>query len=118
MATVARKPGHRGEREVSRKTIAQGRPDASAEPVCSCAPFYVQLAHETAGAARTRLSLRPLFSGGTNVLAKLGQSTPRECEHMFRAPSLRAKRSNPSLSLRKHGLLRCARNDAEGSRFL
>jgi hypothetical protein len=27
MATVARKPVHRGEREVSRKTIAQGRPD-------------------------------------------------------------------------------------------
>jgi len=26
-ATVARKPGHRGEREISRKTIAQGRPD-------------------------------------------------------------------------------------------
>jgi hypothetical protein len=26
-ATVATKPGHRGEREVSRKTIAQGEPD-------------------------------------------------------------------------------------------
>jgi hypothetical protein len=26
-ATVARKPGHRGEREVSCKTTAQGRPD-------------------------------------------------------------------------------------------
>src|SRR6202012_4381094 len=26
-ATVARKPGHRGEHEISRKTIAQGRPD-------------------------------------------------------------------------------------------
>jgi hypothetical protein len=31
------------------------------EPVCSCAFSYVQLAHETAGAARTRLSLRPLL---------------------------------------------------------
>jgi hypothetical protein len=39
MATVARKPGHRGEHEGNRKTIAQGRPDASAEPVCSCAFF-------------------------------------------------------------------------------
>ena len=28
---------HRGEHEVSRKATAQGRPDASAEPVCSCA---------------------------------------------------------------------------------
>jgi hypothetical protein len=26
-ATVARKPDHRGEREASRNTIAQGRPD-------------------------------------------------------------------------------------------
>jgi hypothetical protein len=26
-ATVARKPDHRGEYEISRKTIAQGRPD-------------------------------------------------------------------------------------------
>ena len=27
LMTVARKPGHRGEHEISRKTIAQGRPD-------------------------------------------------------------------------------------------
>jgi hypothetical protein len=27
-ATVARKPVHRGEHDISRKTIAQGRPDA------------------------------------------------------------------------------------------
>jgi len=26
-ATVTKKPGHRGEREISRKTIAQGRPE-------------------------------------------------------------------------------------------
>jgi hypothetical protein len=27
--TVAKEPGHRGEREVSRKPIAQGKPDVS-----------------------------------------------------------------------------------------
>jgi hypothetical protein len=27
--TVAKQPGHRGEREVSRQTIAQGKPDVS-----------------------------------------------------------------------------------------
>src|SRR6185369_17053366 len=32
----------------------------SAGPVCSCAHFFVHIAHETAGAARTRSSLRPL----------------------------------------------------------
>src|SRR5829696_836945 len=31
----------------------------SAGPVCSCAHFLVHIAHETAGAARTRSSLRP-----------------------------------------------------------
>src|SRR5882757_4185362 len=33
----------------------------SAEPVCSCALCFVQTARETAGAARTRSSLRPLY---------------------------------------------------------
>jgi hypothetical protein len=74
MATVARKPVHRGEREVSRKTIAQGRPDASAEPVCSCAFFFVHFAHETAGAARTRSSLRPLISEGGTITQDSGAS--------------------------------------------
>src|ERR1700748_2912013 len=50
----------------------------SAEPVCSCALSYVQLAHETAGAARTRLSLRPLLLG-RRLFPKLGRSAPREC---------------------------------------
>ena len=27
LMTVTKKPGHRGEHEISRKTIAQGRPD-------------------------------------------------------------------------------------------
>jgi len=38
-ATVARKPGHRGEREVSRKPSRRESRIASAEPVCSCAFF-------------------------------------------------------------------------------
>ena len=50
---------------------------ASAEPVCSCAFSYVHVAHETAGAARTRSSLRPLFEGGRRD-ANLGRSMPRE----------------------------------------
>jgi hypothetical protein len=50
---------HWGEHEVSRKATAQGRPECSAEPVCSCAFLFAQLARETAGAACTRSSLRP-----------------------------------------------------------
>src|SRR6266436_1580743 len=65
--TVARKPGHRGEHEISRKPLRREGRIASAEPVCSCAFFCAFGAHETAGAARTRLSLRPLVhSEGAN----------------------------------------------------
>src|SRR5260370_26095332 len=35
-ATVSNKPGHRGEREVSRKTIAQGRPGLFR---CTCGDY-------------------------------------------------------------------------------
>jgi hypothetical protein len=62
--TVTRRIRRRGERGISRKAIAQGMPDASAEPVCSCAPSSHLFAHETAGAARTRHSLHPLSFEG------------------------------------------------------
>ena len=53
----------RGDHGISRKAIAQGRPGVLRCPVCSCAAFLVQTAHGTAGAARTRSSLRPLYLG-------------------------------------------------------
>ena len=54
----------REEHEVSRKAIAQGRPECSRCPVCSCAALAMRKsAHETAGAASTRSSLRPLTRG-------------------------------------------------------
>src|SRR5881392_2525063 len=68
--TVAKKPAHRGEREVSRKAIAQGVSECFRSPVCSCAPNAHFLAHETAGAARTRHSLRPLFGEGGKEFVK------------------------------------------------
>ena len=61
--TVTRRIRRRGEPGISRKAITQGMPDASAEPVCSRA-HPLSIAHETAGAARTRHSLRPpVFEG-------------------------------------------------------
>src|SRR5438874_6840815 len=59
----------REEHEVSRKAIAQGRPECSRCPVCSCARSCAQIARETAGAASTRSSLRPL-TGGREVDGK------------------------------------------------
>ena len=49
----------RGEREISRQAIAQGMSDVLRCPVCSCAAFLHNFAHETAGAARIRHSLLP-----------------------------------------------------------
>ncbi len=60
----------REEHEVSRKAIAQGRPECSRCPVCSCAHLFAQIARETAGAASTRSSLRPLISRRANERCK------------------------------------------------
>jgi len=77
----------REEHEVSRKAIAQGRPECSSCPVCSCATCYAQIARETAGAASTRSSLRPLKRGREVLLQTSGGSGrenaklyPRHCE--------------------------------------
>ena len=47
-ATVTTSPARRGDHVISRKAIAQGMSDVLRCPVCSCAPFLVQTAHETA----------------------------------------------------------------------
>src|SRR5450631_4422421 len=61
----ARSPG-RARSKPLKPLRREGR-TASAEPVCSCAFLLSEFARETAGAARTRSSLRPLFcEGGTN----------------------------------------------------
>src|SRR5215203_526112 len=73
----------RGEHEVSRKAIAQGRPECSRCPVCSCAVLLAQIAREIAGAASTRSSLCPLFSRRANEDAKLGRITSREGASSF-----------------------------------
>src|SRR5215212_11340775 len=101
----------REEHEVSRKAIAQGRPECCRCPVCSCAVLFAQIARGTAGAASTRSSLCPLFRRGANEDANLGRNAPREREAT--STSLRAQRSNPSLHLLRCGLLRYARNDVD-----
>ena len=70
----------REEHEVSRKAIAQGRPECSRCPVCSCAVLFAQIARETAGAASTRSSLRPLISRGQTKMQTSGAIASRERE--------------------------------------
>src|SRR6267143_3808216 len=79
-ATVTRRIRRRGERAISRKTIAQGMSECS---VCTCMLVCVSLhnfAHETVGAASTRHSLHPLVLGRVKIDAKLGRIAPRDRE--------------------------------------
>jgi len=52
--------------------------------------FFTAFAHETAGAVRTRSSLRPLFFGA-NEFAKLGRSVSRESGVASRAINVIAR---------------------------
>jgi hypothetical protein len=81
-ATVAKEPFTGESTKQAVKPLRREGRDAPAEPVCSCARFYAQIAHETAGAARTRSSLRPLTLGLRSI-ANLGRNAPREREHTF-----------------------------------
>src|SRR4030095_1257207 len=77
-ATVTKKAAHRGEREVSRQTIARGKPGCLG---CTCQTrvhSFATLAHGAAGAVGARLSLRPLSERGTTNWQSSGEITPRE----------------------------------------
>jgi hypothetical protein len=71
--------------------------------------FYIHFARETAGAARTRLSLRPRLSRRVKDDANLGRIAPRDRETVS---SRHCERSEAiQLSSLRRGLLRFARND-------
>jgi len=55
--------------------------------------LFAQIARETAGAASTRSSLRPLFRRGPKEDANLGRNAPRECESSFSRHCARRSRS-------------------------
>jgi hypothetical protein len=65
----------REEHEVSRKAIAQGRPECfRCTCMLVCISCYAQTAHETSGAASTRSSLRPLIEEGGSFRQASGSS--------------------------------------------
>ena|SRR5258706_7727659 len=67
----ATEPGHRGEHEVSRKTIARGMPGETGVTVVTTLVCLFFITHEAAGASSARHSLRPLISGGATFRTKL-----------------------------------------------
>ena len=78
--TVTKKPGHRGELEISRKTIACGNAGRFRCTRCeySCAFLQPLCAHEAAGALGARHSPRP--PRGRKINANLGRIAPRDRE--------------------------------------
>src|SRR5258705_5239687 len=74
-ATVSNKPGHRGEREVSRKTIARGMPGNFRCDRGDYARVFVFFTHEAAGASSARHSLRPLIFRRRDVLKQASRET-------------------------------------------
>jgi hypothetical protein len=62
-------------------------------PVCSCAPMCSFLAHEIAGAARTRHSLRPLFSRRDNEFGIARAKSCREIASTRHRPACRLRES-------------------------
>src|SRR4029079_18627797 len=74
------------------------------------------IAHETAGAARIRHSLRPLFSRRAKNFQQSSGASYRENAKLH-LPSLRGALATKQSILSAtpwHGLLRCARNDSFG----
>jgi hypothetical protein len=67
---VATKPVTRESAPYAVKPLRREGRMFSAEPVCSCACSYAHIARETAGAARIRLSLHPLFSKRVQIFCK------------------------------------------------
>src|SRR4051812_22244303 len=90
---------HRGERVISRKAIAQGMSDVLRFTCMLMRALLVHVAHEIAGAARIRHSLRPPeFGEGVKCLANLGRNASRECEYAF------------SVVIREGGVTQCPRD--------
>jgi hypothetical protein len=106
LATVANKPGHRGEHEGNRKTIARGMPDVSGVTVVTnaCA-FYTT--HAAADAPSVRHSLRPLI-GGRNEQTKPRAKTSGEIADVYSAVIARSEATKQSILslLSPRGLLR------------
>ena len=102
--TVAKEPGRRGEREVSRKPPCREGRIASAEPVCSCA-FSICILH-----ARPRVQRAPgfpcalYFSGGSKMTQTSG-ALRREIEGPCR-PTTSSRRTPGPITT---GLCCCAK---------
>src|SRR5207302_11131607 len=102
-ATVANKPGHRGARGVTVKTIARGMPGETGVTVVTMLACLFYFTCEAAGASSARHSLRPLIGGFKEINGKPRAKSRREnakpClllfENRIRSNSLRVNMLAP-----------------------
>jgi hypothetical protein len=112
--TVTRRIRRRGERGISRKTIAQGRRNAPTVPVCSCALAIVFCTRDRG------CSKHPAFpapsSLGAKRFARPGRKVSRECGGVVCRHCERSEAIHRAAQ-RKNGLLRrfAPRNDVDKS---
>jgi len=92
------KAGHRERRAISRKPLRGKAGIASAEPVCSCAFSFVQLAHETAGAAAHPVFPAPSDLEGPKFTQSSG-ATRRENVKLYSAVIARSEATKQSIYL-------------------
>src|SRR5258705_13694213 len=113
-ATVTTKPGHRGEREVSRKTIACGNAGCFRCDRGDYARVLFYFGREAAGALSARHSLRPLNFRRPDVLGKPRAHRAARSRSRIRSYRHCEERSDEAIHsflARRDGLLRSARND-------
>ena len=105
---MSNKRGHRGEREVSRKTIARGMPGETGVTVVTMLVCFIYFAREAAGALGARHSPRPLFSERRNdFLHNSGKSRREIAESYVKLVAViaRSKATKQSiLTSRRNGL--------------
>jgi hypothetical protein len=92
---VSQKAGSPGRSRISRKAIAQGRPDASAKPVCLRAPSCCNYRTQDRGCGAHPVFPAPSDFEGKVSLKNFGRIASRECEVVSINPS-----SPPSAQLR------------------
>jgi hypothetical protein len=78
-ATVARKPGHRGEHGINRKTVVQGMPGCLGEPVVSLLVWFFHFPREAAGALAHPAFPAPSIIEGQRFGIARTPLAPREC---------------------------------------
>src|SRR5438034_1098218 len=92
--TVAKKPAHRGEHEVSRKAIAQGMSECFRCPVCSCAPNAQFGTRDRGCSAHPAFPAPSIFEGGKEF-ASLGRNRVARSRTHTLSPRRPGERRDP-----------------------